>query len=521
MCKKSKLRLGSYTLKFDFNGTGYTIVKIKGEGADLIIPKEFNDGKHGARNVTAIRRKACGKYRYHNLHHTGDIASWCRITGLYEIKSRYALYVGGTLVEGDLVIPEGVTSIGDYAFYNCKGLTGITIPDSVTSIGWCAFNGCTGLTSITIPDSVTSIGSSAFDGCTGLTSITIPDSVTSIGSYAFKGCTGLTSVSIPNSVTSIGMSAFYGCTRLTSITIPDSVTSIGNRAFYCCTGLTSITIPDSVTSIGWCAFDNTAWYNTQPDGVVYIGKVLYEYKGTMLGGTEIIVKEGTKSITEGAFLERSELISVTIPDSVTNIGRAAFECCIRLVEVYNKSSLGIQKGSDWYGEVGYYAKDIYTNEHTSKLSTDDDGFIMYLDGDIKSLIAYIGRGTDITIPEEVTEINQNAFRWCNGLTSVVIPDSVTSIGSYAFKGCTGLTSVSIPNSVTSIGMSAFYGCTRLTSITIPDSVTSIGKIAFGDCPVLTIFCEAKSKPKGWDNDWNPDNRPVVWGAEMPYDTICK
>ena len=153
-----------------------------------------------------------------------------------------------------VVIENGVTSIGDNAFYLCSGLTSITIPNSVTSIGKWAFCGCTGLTSITIPNSVTSIGENTFYGCSGLTSITIPNSVTSIGEYAFSGCSGLTSVTIPNSVTSIGDYAFWDCKSLTSVTIPNSVTSIGDNAFYHCSGLTSLTIPNSVTSIGNGAF---------------------------------------------------------------------------------------------------------------------------------------------------------------------------------------------------------------------------------------------------------------------------
>ena len=129
----------------------------------------------------------------------------------------------------------------DTVYFVLKTLSGeFIIPNSVTSIGDFAFRGCTGLTSITIPNSVTSIGYGAFYGCTGLTSITIPESVTSIGDFAFRGCTGLTSITIPNSVTSIGSGAFYGCTGLTSITIPDSVTSIVNHAFFGCSGLTSI-----------------------------------------------------------------------------------------------------------------------------------------------------------------------------------------------------------------------------------------------------------------------------------------
>ncbi len=139
--------------------------------------------------------------------------------------------------------------------------TSYEIPDGVTSIGDYAFRYCSNLTSITIPDSVTSIGNDAFYTCTSLASITIPDSVTSIGAGVFGDCTGLTSVTIGNSVESISSSAFPGCTSLTSITIPDNVTSIGNDAFAHCTSLSSITIGDGVTSIDIEAFYDTAYYN--------------------------------------------------------------------------------------------------------------------------------------------------------------------------------------------------------------------------------------------------------------------
>ena len=328
-----------------------------------------------------------------------------------------------------VTIPNSVTSIEENAFYRCIGLASVTIPSSVTSIGRSAFERCTGLTSVTIPGSVNSIGGSAFSGCTGLTSVTIPSSVTSISYYAFENCTGLTSVTIPNSVTSIEEKAFSRCTSLTSVAIPISVTSIGSYAFSDCTSLTSVTIPSSVASIGTGAFNNTAWYNNQPDGLIYINDVLYKYKGEMPNGTSITIRNGTVCILDYAFKGCAGLTSVTIPSSVTTIEYQAFYDCSGL--------------------------------------------------------------TSVAIPSSVTSIGWYAFSGCTGLTSVTIPSSVTSISSYAFSGCTNLTSVTIPSSVTSIGYFAFYGCTGLISVTIPSSVTSIDDAFFGCTGLTSIFAESE------------------------------
>ena len=425
-----------------------------------------------------------------------------------------------------ITIPDSVTHIVGYAFSGCTGLTSITVAKgntkyhsaenclietesktliagcktsaiptdgSVTTIGDLAFSDCTGLTSITIPDRVTSIGASAFSGCTGLTSITIPDRVTSIGESAFEFCTGLISVIIGNSVTSIGESAFYNCRGLTSIIIPDSVTHIVGYAFSDCSGLTSVTIGNSVTSIGWGAFSGCTGLTsiTVADGNTKYhsaGNCLIETESkTLISGCKnsIIPTDGSvTSIGSGAFAGCTGLMSITIPDSVTSIGERAFYDCDRLIEVYNKSSLKITAGNYDNGCVAFYAKNVYTTEDGSKLSTDENGYVIYTDGDEKILVAYLGTETDLMLPAYITQIYKYAFSGCRGLTSIVIPNSVTSIGDYAFAYCYGLINITIPNSVTSISESAFAYCYGLINITIPNSVTSIGNFAFDGCSSL-------------------------------------
>ena len=222
-----------------------------------------------------------------------------------------------------ITIPDSVTSIGDEAFEGCTSLTSVTIGNGVTSIGYKAFAYCRLLESVTIPDGVTGIGDSAFHSCTSLTSVTIPDSVTSIGLSAFEDCTSLISITIHNSVTSVGNRAFYNCTSLTSITIPDSVTSIGNSAFQNCTSLKSVTIGNGVTRIGQSAFEDCTWLTsvTIGNGVTRIGQSAFE-DCTWL--TSVTIGNGVKSIGYSAFYNCTSLTSVTIPNSVTRIGKKAF-----------------------------------------------------------------------------------------------------------------------------------------------------------------------------------------------------
>ncbi len=270
------------------------------------------------------------------------------------------------------------------------------------------------------------------------------------------------------SVTSIGDDAFKNCSGLTSVTIPNNVTSIGEEAFYGCLGLTLVTIPNSVTSIGSFAFKGTAWYDNQPDGLVYVGNVAYGYKGTMPDNTSITLKEGTVGISS-AFVGCSGLTSVTIPNSVTSIGALAFSGCSGLTSVTIPNSV-TSICNRAFQDCSSLTSVVIPNSVTSIGHYAFDG---------------CSGLTSIVIPNSVTSIGSGAFIQCSSLTSVTIPNSVTSISSQTFSHCISLTSVTIPNSVVSIDHKAFEGCYKLTSITIPNSVTTIGQVVFGRCLELT------------------------------------
>ena len=311
----------------------------------------------------------------------------------------------------------------------------------------------------------------------------------------FKGNPNITSfdeLKYFTGLSRIGNQVFQGCTGLTSVTIPNTVTSIGDWAFRNCISLNSIEILGSITEIGMEAFDRTAWYNNQPDGVVYIGHIAYKYKGTMPDGTSIVLKDGTLGIAGSAFQGCNGLTSVTIPNSVTFIGQYAFWNCRSLTTVNIPNSItligdGVFRGC--YALESITIPNSVTSIGRQAFENCSSLTCLTIPNSVTSIaigaFRYCYSLTSVTIPNSVTSISGSLFYCCTGLTSIVIPNSVISIDGYAFYGCSGLTSVTIPNSVTSIGNYAFQDCSGLTSVTIPNSVTSIGNYAFQGCSGLT------------------------------------
>ena len=333
----------------------------------------------------------------------------------------------GAFIGGDLVIPASVTTIEDYAFYNCNKFTGLTIPASVTTINGHAFSGCSGFSGqLVIPAGVTQIEEYVFSGCSGFTGqLVIPAGVTKIKNYAFQACSSFTELVIPSGVEWIGKGAFYDCDGFTGqLVIPNSVTAIYERAFYNCSGFTGeLVIPDSMTQINESVFYNCS------------------------GFTGLTIPNSITKISAGAFSGCTGLTGeLVIPNSVTEL--AGFGGCTGLTGLVIPNS--VTKLSGFSGCTG-------------------------LTG-------------ELVIPDSVREIGIGAFSGCTGLTGdLIIPNSVTNIYQDAFSGCTGFTGdLIIPNSVTVISSFAFEDCTGFTGdLVIPAGVGTICRSAFEACTGFT------------------------------------
>ena len=369
----------------------------------------------------------------------GNVEEYCSVLGdLYEIE-----------LLKEVIISEGITTIGEDAFCDGQYLENITIPDSVTNIEYEAFV-YSGITNVQLQNNITSIGDYAFGYCEKLTSVTVENGT--IGDFAFGYCTSLTNVTVENAT--IGEDAFGYCTSLTNVTVENG--TIGESAFEYCDELTSVTIGTGVTSIGDYTFQ-------------YCDKL-----------TSVTLGTGITSIGDNAFQYCSSLETITLPSSITTLGVGVLNNCGLI-------SIEVDSNNTAYSSLN----GILTNKAETIL-------MQYPQARIAS--TYV-------IPLSITSIEPFAFAGCNNLTSMVIPNSITSIGNYAFRGCmsltditlgsgitsieyatfenSALTSIVIPNNITSIGGFALYGCNDLTSVTIGNSVTNISGQAFSYCNSLT------------------------------------
>ena len=399
---------------------------------------------------------------------------------LYDKNGTYLYNYAIGKTDAHFEVPEGVYYIGDYAFAGCANLTSIAIPAGVCIIDRTAIDDCTNLTDIYYDGFPSGwhgieIWGAGFGDIFANIIIHFAECEHSEW-YDYGSCTNcgfrefmfsLNEDGESYTVTGIGED-FKGSTMAIPGTFNNKpVTIIGERAFYYCNALRTsnsaeIIIPDSIVSIEAEAFSDN-----------------YKVTSVTFGENSQLT-----TIGDNAFYACDSLTSIVIPDGVTSIGDNAFYYCDLLVEVYNYSALPIEKGSEDYGYVAYYARDLYTTNRPSKVTTDENGFVIYTNGGVKTILNYIGKDSEVIIPDGINIIGKNAFE-CNTLTKITFSSSVTAIDEYAFNWCTNLTSVTIPSNVTTIGNFAFYYCSNLASITISEGVKTIGDAAFGDCDSLT------------------------------------
>ncbi|MBR2465339.1 MAG: leucine-rich repeat domain-containing protein [Clostridia bacterium] len=373
--------------------------------------------------------------------HTPDIVGWCGIDfdGYYAnpLSAGGDFYVGGKSVD-KIEIPNGVESVGAYAFYNCNAITEVIIPDSVKVLGECAFSYCKSLKSVKIGASCERIPKRAFDHCISLESVDFGINVKTIDEYAFDSCSSIEELDLGASLETVGKAAFLRCAGIRELNIGPSVRTVCEEAFSECEGLRFLKISD-----------------------------------------------GAKTVGARAFYGCKNLMSAELPSTLLTVGSEAFSECFKLAEVINHSALDIKAGLADHGCAGLYAMEVHNSE--SKLEV-LNGFYFYSHNGVNRLLGVAEATKTLVLPSNFNGkdyfIGDYAFFKEKGIDIVLIPKAAKAIGDYAFFECTDLESVSMAEGVASVGAYAFYGCSALTSFTSVASIQKIGESAFAQCSGL-------------------------------------
>lgn len=407
-----------------------------------------------------------------------------------------------------VTIPQGVKTIGKYAFYGCDIET-VNLPAGLETIGNYTFGYCKSIKNITLPDSIKNIGANAFENCVLLIKVALPESLETIEEEVFSGCIALTSVSVHKGVTKIDSTAFSSCTQLVDLTVDQansvyysqtncvieratgivaagcsssvipndgSITAIGDYAFYRRTGLKYITIPNSVKSIGREAFTQTALENVViPEGVVTLSVSAFERCASLIS---VSLPSTLKTIGGGAFSRCGALIAINIPANVDDIGHGAFNYCTEL------SSITVSAANAKYHAIG----NCLIERAEKTLIAGCYNSVIPSDGPVINISSYafsgIGKSQTITVPQCITSLGNGAFAGC-AFSEVVLHDKLTEIGDNAFY-MSEIQKVIIPDSVTTLGTNIFSWCFSLTEVKLSANVTIIPNGTFENCPIQEI-----------------------------------
>lgn len=318
-----------------------------------------------------------------------------------------------------LVVKNGVTGIGIYAFQNCAALEEVSLPSSLKYISGYGFFNCTSLKSIALPEGLTALGMGAFYYCTALEKASLPDSLAVMEGYAFYGCSSLKSISIPSGLTMIDSGAFCGCSSLESISLPNNIKSVYDGAFLRCTKLGVINLPDGLTAIGADAFAGTAYFNASDnwvDDALYIGKYLIASKSDISGAYS--AKAGTELIACGAFSGCNELTEISLPSSLRIIGSDAFSECIKL------SSISIPDSVSFIGINAFFDTEYYNDSNNW-----EEG-LLYLCN--RLIAASSEAGSAPVIKDGTKSIEDSVFSYNHSIRSITLPSSLERISDKAF-----------------------------------------------------------------------------------------